>query len=176
MPPLPVNIHAADNSVLRAQFLPSMLDRLHFQEDVRECRKKSDGHDPYLSELPLHNLAVLYRLLSTLASLKENVILSALVARFAPKDRQKSSPVVLVPQCEVQFHILIECVSHNNTLLPHCYTQIVFATAFIDAIIEQQSQSSLVVLRWPGAEENTGIAGKLLRPETYHYMMNAGRF
>lgn len=102
--------------------------------------------------------------------------MSALVARFAPKDQKKSSPVMLAPQCEVQFHILIECASHNNTLLPHCYTQIVFATAFIDEIIEQQSQSSLVVLRWPGAEENTGIAGKLLRPETYHYMMNAGRF
>ena len=116
------------------------------------------------------------RLPSPLASLKENVTLSALVARFAPKDRQRSAPVTLAPECEVQFHILIECASHSNTLLPHCYTQIVFATAFIDEIIEQQAQSNLVVLRWPGAEENTGIAGRLLRPETYHYLMNAGRF
>jgi hypothetical protein len=55
---------------------------------------------------------------------------------------------------------MIECASNNNTLLPHCFTQIVFATAFIDEILEQQSQSNLVVIRWPGAKENVGIAGQ----------------
>jgi hypothetical protein len=41
---------------------------------------------------------------------------------------------------------------------------VVFATAFIDEIIEQQAQSNLVVLRWPSAPEGIAIAGRLLRP------------
>jgi hypothetical protein len=33
-----------------------------------------------------------------------------------------------------------------------------------------------VVLRWPDAKEGLGIAGRLLRPETYHYAMKASQF
>lgn len=113
--------------------------------------------------------------LSPLAALKENVALSAVVARFEPT-RAGEEAVELPAQCEAQFHILIDIASNNNTLLPHCYSQVVFASAFIDEILEQQAQANLVVLRWPGAAEGVGIAGRLFRPETYHYMIKASRF
>jgi hypothetical protein len=51
----------------------------------------------------------------------------------------------------------------------------VFATAFIDEIIEQQSQTNHIVLRWPNAPEGLAIAGRLMRPEIYHYSIKAQR-
>jgi len=63
---------------------------------------------------------------------------------------------------------MIEIQKTKYTLLPHCYTQIVFATAFIDEILEQQSLSNFVIVRWPSEDRTFAIAGKLIRPETYH--------
>lgn len=153
-----------------------MPNRNHFPQNLIKQRREGAHHDPPLSALPLHHLAVDLVSLSPLSNLRENVALSALVARFNPGTREQAPPVLLPVQCEAQFHILIDCARVNNTLLPHCFSQVVFATAFIDEIIEQQAQANHVVLRWPGADEGIGIAGRLLRPETYHYMMNASRF
>jgi hypothetical protein len=126
--------------------------------------------------MPRRHLAVPLRPLSPLATLKENVALSAMVARFGPARPTETAGVELPTQCLTQFHILVDLASTNNTLLPHCYSQVVFATAFIEEILEQQAQANLVVVRWPGAEEGVGIAGRLFRPETHHSLMNASRF
>ena len=48
--------------------------------------------------------------------------------------------------------------------MPACYTHIVFATAFIDEIIEQQAQTNSLVVKWPDAPEGLAIAGRILRP------------
>lgn len=60
------------------------------------------------------------------------MVLSALVSKYSGRAREESAPISLPTQCEAQFHILIDCASNSNTLLPHCYSQVVFATAFID--------------------------------------------
>lgn len=144
---------------------------------VRRGGGREDAEsDPRLSAVPFHRLAVLPSTHSPLASLRENVVLSALVAKYAAERHEESTAIALPPQCQAQFHILIDCASSSSTLLPHCYSTVVFATAFIDEILEQQAQSNFVVVRWPGAAEDMGIAGRLLRPETYHYSMAASQF
>jgi hypothetical protein len=82
--------------------------------------------------------------------LKENVVLAAIVSKYAPGRREETPAVAVPTQCQAPFHILIDIASTNTTLLPHCYSQLVFATAFIDEILEQQAQSNFVVLRCPG--------------------------
>ena len=52
--------------------------------------------------------------------------------------------------------------------MPYCTSQIVFTTAFMDEIIEQQSQTNPVVLQWPGCPSEMAIAGRISRPEIYH--------
>lgn len=59
---------------------------------------------------------------------------------------------------------MIKCAHYDKTPLPNCFTQIVFATAFIDEILQQQAQNNFIVLRWEGASENKAIIGRISRP------------
>lgn len=173
---LPSNPAATYHPCLRTYLLPSMSNHGHLSQILRNHRKEDSQHDSHLSPLPLSHLAVTLLSHSPLASLKENVVLAAIVNRYGA-GRREETPAVAVPiQCQAQFHILIDIANTNTTLLPHCFSQVVFATAFIDEILEQQSQSNFVVLRCPGKSEDIAIAGRLLRPETYHYSMNASQF
>lgn len=147
---LPANPAAADHLSLWTHLLPPMPNHGHLPQILINHRKKDPQHDPHLSPLPLSHLAVPLLSRSPLASLKENVVLAAIVSKYAPERREETPAVTVPTQCQAQFHILIDIASTNTTLLPHCYSQVVFATAFIDEILEQQAQSNLVVLRCPG--------------------------
>lgn len=145
-----------------------MSHRSRIQQNLTKLRRQGSLNNPSLSALPLCDLEVCLTPLRPLSSLRENVVLSNLVSRFGEGTRDSVPAASLPSQSETQFHILINCTSTNNTPLPHCFSRVVFATAFIDEILEQQAQSNLVVLRWPGAREGMGIAGRLMRPDIYH--------
>ena len=68
-------------------------------------------------------------------------------------------------------HILLECIETNTLPMPSCFSQVVFSTAFIDEIIEQQSQTNPVILRWPDAPPRLALAARISRPEVYHYTL-----
>jgi hypothetical protein len=55
--------------------------------------------------------------------------------------------------------------------MPSCFSQIVFSTAFIDEIIEQQSQTNPIMLRWPNAPPALALAARISRPEICHYSL-----
>ena len=52
--------------------------------------------------------------------------------------------------------------------MPNCISRVVFETAFMDEIVEQQSQSNPILLTYSGVKKGMAIAGRISRPEIYH--------
>lgn len=89
--------------------------------------------------------------------------------------RQQSHPKVEQKAASAfHYRILIECQETNLIPMPHCISQIVFTTGFMEEIIEQQSQTNPIMLRWTGSPGPLVIAGRISRPEIYHLSSRIG--
>ena len=71
------------------------------------------------------------------------------MAQYHLKRNKPHPQLNQAPPDHHQHHILIEYQETNVIPMPYCTSQIVFTTAFMDEIIEQQSQTNPVILRCP---------------------------
>ncbi len=99
-----------------------------------------------------------------LSQLKDNVVITNLMSRYGLSRKNPRVLPLNPPADNHHHHILLECIETNALPMPSCFSQVVFSTAFIDEIIEQQSQTNPVILRWPDAPPRFALAGRISRP------------
>lgn len=122
-------------------------------------------------QVPANHLEVKTSIIRPLAHLKENVVIANLMSRYQLARPQPHPPLRQIAPPQHQYHILLDCHEANVIPMPHCTTKVVFTTAFMDEIIEQQSQTNPIMIQWPGAPTLVAIAGRISRPEIYHYSL-----
>ena len=121
-----------------------------------------------------YHLEVRSGIIRPLAELKENVAIANLMNRYGLKSHHRHFQPSDAPPLHRQHHILVNCQQTNTVPMPHCATQIVFTTSFIDEIMEQQSQTQPVVIVWPKAPNGLAIIGRISRPEIQHVYARLG--
>lgn len=124
-----------------------------------------------MPQVPANHLEVRRSIIRPLAHLKENVVIANLMSRYQLVSSQIHPPLGQIAPPQYQYHILLDCHEVNVIPMPHCTTKVVFTTAFMDEIIEQQSQTNPIMVQWPGGSSSVAIAGRISRPEIYHYSL-----
>jgi hypothetical protein len=73
------------------------------------------------------------------------------MTRYHLTPKKSHPPLANTQPSHRQHNILVSCQQTASIPMPHCTSQIVFTTSFMDEIMEQQSQTQPVVLVWPNA-------------------------
>jgi hypothetical protein len=92
------------------------------------------------------------------------VVIANLMGRYRLKRQQAHPQLEAQPPSTQNHHILLKCSETTTIPMPHCSAQVVFTTAFMDEIMEQQSQTNPIILSWPDSPPAFAIAGRISRP------------
>jgi hypothetical protein len=99
-----------------------------------------------------------------MSQLRENVVVANLMAKYDLKRRERHPRIEQRVNEHQQYYILVECQEVSVLPMPYCMSQIVFSTAFMDEIMEQQSQTHPIILKWKQLGNSMAIAGRIHRP------------
>lgn len=156
-----VTLRKTYHSGLRTYFLST----LSHHQNASFCSSvglERERNRSSLSLVQTHHLEVDLPIIRPIHLLKENVVIANLMTRYKLIRSQPHSPLPLLPPASQNHHILINSDEVTSIPLPHCTTKIVFTTSFMEEIIEQQSQTNPIILKWNDGP--LAIAGKISRP------------